>query len=115
MPNELIRAGVGRTPGELATTRASKRLVKDLAEVRGSALLRTAEVQGEAAVAREKLDEIDYLIWKAMTGHVMLDGWAHQLAGDNPVLADELRFFKDMSRLGKGEVIADVITKFRRL
>lgn len=98
-----------------ATGRLSRQVVRTLESVEGSTLVRTALVRGEALVAKGKLDEIDFLAWKAMSGHAMLDGWANHLAGENPVLMDELRFFKDMARLGKGEVIADTIDKFRRI
>jgi hypothetical protein len=100
---------------EVAGTRLSRRVERRHAELEGATLLRAAAVRGEAIVASEKGDEIDYLVWKAMKGHADLVRWANHLAGDDIILADELRFFKDTARLGKGEIIADVIDTFRRL
>ncbi len=113
--NQLVPRTEGGTAMQVAGGRLPRRINRDLAEIEGGTLLRVASVRGEAMVGREKLDEIDFLTWKAMSGHVMLDGWAKHLAGENPVLLDELRFFKDTARLGKGEVIADTIDKFRRM
>lgn len=116
MDNQLVpQARSSSVMPMAATGRLPRRIVRTLEGVEGNTLVRTALVRGEALVAKEKLDEIDYLAWKAMSGHAMLDGWANHLAGENPVLMDELRFFKDMARLGKGEVIADTIDKFRRI
>jgi hypothetical protein len=114
MNNQLIprRAGSGV---ELSGTRVTRRVAKGLSEIEGGVLLRAAGVRGEAVVAAEKMDEIDYLAWKAMKGHDDLVKWAAHLAGDDIMLADDLRFFRDMARLGKGEIMADVIDKYRRM
>ena len=45
----------------------------------------------------------------------MLHRWGALLAGDDLLLADDVRFFKDMVKIGKGEVIADLVTKYRRV
>ncbi len=77
-------------------------------------LVRLADVQGEGTVQAEKLHEIDHLAREAMTGQALLHGWASTLAHGDPFVADELRFFTDMARLGKGEVIADTIDTYCR-
>ena len=76
--------------------------------------MRIAGVQAEGMVQTEKLREVDSLTREAMTGHAMLRQYSDTLAGNDPFLADELKFFTDMSRLGKGEIIADTIGSFCR-
>ena len=92
-----------------------RRLEKDLAAIEGATLLRRATVRGEAIVASEKLDEIDFLAWKSMGGQAMLTGWENQLAADNPILADELRSFRETARLAKLEIMLDVLHGFRQM
>lgn len=79
------------------------------------ALIRQAEVVAESLVSQYKLREVDRLAEEAMTGHAMLSRWAAVLAGEDLILADELRFFKDTARLGKGQVLADAIDEFRHI
>jgi hypothetical protein len=110
MPNELVPTSrssavpVLQQPG----------LRRDLARLERQTVVRMAEVEAEGYVQTEKLHEIDHLSREAMSGHAMLNGWAKQLAGDDIILADELRFFTDTARLGKGEVLADTISTFCR-
>lgn len=78
------------------------------------ARLRVAGVQAEGFVQTEKLHEIDHLTREAMNGHALLKRWGDTLAGGDLFLADELKFFTDMARLGKGEVLADTIDTFCR-
>ncbi len=44
----------------------------------------------------------------------MLSKYSAVLAQNDPFLADELKFFSDMARLGKGEIIADLVTDYCR-
>jgi hypothetical protein len=90
-------------------------LARGLERVEGGTLLRVAQVRGDSMVAEEKLQETDRLVWQAMTGHAYLDGWANHLAGENPVLMDELRFIKDTGRLAKAGIIADAVDGFRKV
>jgi hypothetical protein len=76
--------------------------------------LRLARVQAEGLVQTEKVREIDHLTREAMSGHAMLRRWADTLAGADPFLADELKFFTDVARMGKGEIIADTIDSYCR-
>jgi hypothetical protein len=71
-------------------------------------------VQAEALVQGTKLHEIDHLTREAMTGQALVSKWRDTLSGADPLLADELRFFTDVARLGKGEVIADTIDTYCR-
>ena len=77
-------------------------------------ILRLATVQAEGVVQTEKVKEIDHLTREAMTGQAMLNQFREVLAHGNLLLADELRFFTDMARIGKGEIIADTIDSFCR-
>jgi hypothetical protein len=77
-------------------------------------LVRMAGVQAEDLVRTEALHAVDRLAREAMTGHAMLRQWGNQLAGDDLILADELRFFTDAARLGKGEILADAVSNFCR-
>jgi hypothetical protein len=95
------------TPTARVTQRGLERL-----ELRTT--MRMAGVQGEGMVQTEKLREVDALTREAMTGHAMLRRWSDALAGGDPFLADELKFFTDTARLGKGEIIADTIDAFCR-
>jgi hypothetical protein len=76
--------------------------------------LRLAHVQSEGLVQTEKAKEVDRLTREAMTGHAMLTQWRDTLAHGDLFLADELKFFTDMARIGKGEIIADTIDAFCR-
>jgi hypothetical protein len=89
------------------TTRALDRLDQ-------RSVLRVAAVQAEGMVQTEKVHEIDHLTREAMTGHAMLSQFRDVLAHGDLLLADELRFFSDMARIGSGEVIADTIDTFCR-
>jgi hypothetical protein len=93
-----------------AVTRGTQRALVRIGE---KALVRQAEVMAESVVSQHKLREVDRLAEEAMTGHAMLSRWAAVLAGDDLILADELRFFKDTARLGNGQVLADAIDQFR--
>jgi hypothetical protein len=77
-------------------------------------LVRMAEVQGESLVQTEKVCEIDHLTRAAMGGQAMLRTWADTLAHGDVFLADELKFFTDVAKMGKGEIIADTIDTYCR-
>lgn len=91
-----------------------RRVNRQVARVEERTLLRLAAVQGEGLVQAEKLREVDHLTREAITGHAMLRQWADTLAAGDPFLADELKFFTDTARIGKGEIIADTIDSFCR-
>lgn len=85
---------------------------KGLARLEHQTTLRLAGVQAEATVQTDKLHEIDRVSREAMGGQAMLRHWGDTLAAGDPMLADELKFFTDLARMGKGEVIADMISNF---
>jgi hypothetical protein len=85
-----------------------------LAAVEHRTIVRTANVQSEGIIQTEKVHEIDHLTREAMTGQAMLQQFRDVLAHGDLLVADELRFFTDMARIGKGEVIADTVESFCR-
>jgi hypothetical protein len=91
---------------------SDRRTVRALANVQRNTLVRLASVQGHAMVQVEKVQEIDRLTREAMSGQAMLSQWAATLAHGDAFIADELRFFTDVARMGKGEIIADTISDF---
>ncbi len=112
---ELFRS---RTPAtrldSLLSPPAHRRASRALDALEQRTLVRLAGVQSEGIVQTEKAKEIDHLTREAMTGQALLHGWASTLTHGDPFMADELKFFTDMARLGKGEVIADTIDTYCR-
>lgn len=112
MPN-LERYGSSRAV--VPTTRGrqvSRHTERTLNSLEEQTLVRSASVQATSIVQTAKLHEIDFLAREAMSGHAMLRQWADVLSGPDPLLADELRFFTDVARMGKGEILADTISDF---
>lgn len=100
--------------GSAVGVRLPRLTAKGLARLEHQTTMRLAGVQAEALVQGDKLDTLDSLSRKAMTGQAMLRRWADTLAAGDPFLADELKFFSDVARMGKGEIIADTISRFSR-
>lgn len=100
--------GAGSSP---ALRPAVRRSLTRLGE---QTLLRVGQVHADGLIVAELCREIDRLTQVAMSGHTMLCKWRDVQAGSDPLLADELRFFTDVSRLGKGELIANTIASFQR-
>lgn len=92
----------------------SRRTSKALRTLEERTLVRMAVVQAEGLVQGEKLREIDHLAREAMTGQAMLRRWADTLAQGDPFLADELRYFSDVARVSKGEIIVDTVDTYCR-
>ncbi len=120
MPNELdIRDRLwprsqARPPVRLSLERLPRPTARALATIEHRTIVRMAAVQAEGLVQNEKLKEVDSLTREAMAGQALLARWRDSLAAGDPFVADELRFFTDMARLGKGEVLADTIDTFCR-
>lgn len=89
-----------------------RRTSRALANLQGHTVVRAASVQAHAMVQTQKMHEIDHLTREAMSGQAMISQWATTLAHGDPFLADDLKFFTDIARIGKGEVIADTIADF---
>jgi hypothetical protein len=107
MTGRLVPVGASRLP----LTRAQRRAL-DAERLVG--LVRVAEVRTHAQVQAEKLGSVDYLALKAMTGQAKLNRYAAMLAQGDAFLTDELRFFSEIARLAKGEIIADAVEDYRR-
>jgi hypothetical protein len=102
------------SPTTSLTRAGSVRVNRDLARIEHRTLVRMANVQAEGYVQTEKVHEIDHLAREAMSGQAMLQQWGSTLASGDPFVGDEMKFFTDMAKLGKGEVIADIITTYCR-
>ena len=105
-----VMPSVGTSLATIAGT--DRRTSRALSTVQRNTIVRMASVQAHAIVQNEKLHEIDRLSREAMSGQAMLSRWAATLAQGDPFLADELKFFSDIAKMGKGEVIADTISDF---
>jgi hypothetical protein len=98
--------------GLSALAGADRRTSRELAAVHRNTIIRMASVQGHAMVQVEKTHEIDRLSREAMGGQAMLSQWAATLAQGDAFLADDLKFFTDLAKMGKGEIIADTISDY---
>jgi len=101
-------SGLARTTG----SGLDRRTARGLNSIQRRTVLRMAEVQGHAMVQTEKVHEIDRLTREAMSGQAMLNQWASTLAQGDPFMVDDLKFFRDLAKMGKGEIIADTISDF---
>jgi hypothetical protein len=104
---------------EVMTQQAGSRLAtrptrKSLARLEQRTLVRLANIQTESYVQTEKIREVGHVAREAMTDQAMLHGWAKTLAAGDPLLQEDLRFFLDMARLGKGEILADLVETYCR-
>jgi hypothetical protein len=98
--------------GLAALAANDRRASRALTTVQRNTIIRMASVQGHALVQVEKTHEIDRLTREAMGGQAMLSQWAATLAHGDAFLADDLKFFLDIAKMGKGEIIADTISDF---
>lgn len=92
----------------------SSRTARALAAVRHETNVRRTRVLAEGLVQTTKAQEIDMVTREAMCGQAFLQRYAIALAGADPFLAEDLRFFTEMAKLGKGEVIADLVSTYCR-
>ena len=114
---ELVPAIRNRTqPTRLgaAAPRLPRQTSRALAALEQRTMLRQAGVLAESVVQLTKLQEIDRLAREAASGQAMLVHWRESLAAGDPLLNDELRYFTDLARLGKGEILMDTITTYCR-
>lgn len=111
MPNLIPspRADLSQRPSGL-----DRRTGRALADLERQTLLSLASVQAAGLVQTAKIHEIDSLTREAMSGQALLARWRDTLAAGDPFLGDELRFFTDVARMGKGEIIADTISSYCR-
>ena len=107
MPSDLTP----RTPNHEVVSRRERRAA---ASMQYSTALQIADVQSHGIVQSEKMREIDRLARDAASGQAMLHQWAATLAHGDPFLADELKHFSDLARLGKSEILIDTIHRYSR-
>lgn len=113
VPNKATTEVMPRVGTTLATFAGTdRRTSRALSTLQRNTIVRMASVQAHAIVQNEKLHEIDRLSREAMSGQAMLSRWAATLAQGDPFLTDDLKFFTDLAKMGKGEVIADTISDF---
>jgi hypothetical protein len=97
-----------------AAERRSRTASRSLAVANFQTMMRVTAVQSEGIVQSEKMREIDRVTQTAMTGQALLSKWRDTLAGADPMLQDELKFFTDVARLGKGEIVMDTVASLRQ-
>jgi hypothetical protein len=90
------------------------RVRRDVVRIAADSAVRVAQTQSTGIVQTEKAHEIDNLAREAMTGQALLARHRQALAAGDPLMDDDLRFFSDLAKVGKGEVIADTVTAFCR-
>lgn len=93
---------------------AQSRTRRELARLEADTICRVARTQSNGIIQAEKVHELDNLSREAMTGQALLARHREAIAGGDIILQDELRYFSDLARVGKGEVIADTISAFCR-
>lgn len=92
-----------------------RRVDRSLSRLSDDTTRGVAQVHATGIVATEMAWEVDNLARECMTGQALLARHREVLAGNDPLLHDELRFFSEVARVGKGELIADTISAFCRM
>lgn len=85
--------------------RLPRRLTRAQTLINARGLLRLTEAEAEIELQSFKLQAIDRLTQTAMTGHAFLCLTRDVLAGENPILHDELGYYLNVSRMAKAEVL----------
>ncbi len=114
MPGELSRQPLDLPTRQAGWTRHPRQTSRALASLEQRTVVRLADVQAEGLVAVEKTRELDHLTRTAMGGQAMPRRWADTLAAGDPFVADDLKYFTDLARMAKGEVIADTVDIYCR-
>lgn len=104
---DVAGSGASRLLGTI-----DRRTARSLSTIERQTLTRMARVRGDAMVQVEKTHEIDRLAREAMTGQAMLTRWSQTLAQGDPFIADDLKFFSDLAKMAKGEIIADTASSY---
>jgi hypothetical protein len=98
----------------LQAERLPRPTARALASVEHRTIVRVATNQAEALVATEQAREIDHTARDMMSGQSLLAKWRDTLSAGDLFLNDELKFFSDTARLGKGEILANLIDTYCR-
>lgn len=114
VPSEHTLPILGGLTGGSSLSREDRRAVRQLQQIRRQTAIRSAAVVGHSIVQNEKVHEVDRLARTAMAGQAMLNRWAATLAAGDPFIADEMKVFSDIAKLGKAQVLADTVDDFGR-
>ena len=93
--------------------RLHQRTRMGVARVEQQTVIDVAQVQRQVIVQSERISGVDSLTRDAMIDCALRDGLVGVLAGENPVLREDLRYFSDIAKLGSGELIIDTVRNFR--
>ncbi len=110
--SNIVPASGNQGPARTSGSGLDRRTNRALSSIERQTILRVASVQAEAIVAVEKVHGIETVTREAMTGSALLSQWASTLAQGDPFVADDLKFFRDVAKLGAGEVIADLVSDY---
>ena len=91
-----------------------RRTTRALVNIERHTVVRLASVRGHALVQGDKVDEIDRLARRCIVDQAMLSKLGATLAQDDAFLADDLKFFVDLAKIGKGEILTNTISDFSR-
>ena len=100
--------------GRVSPSRLTRREAKERRDLEQTTNLRAIAVRADGAIATEKANEIDALAGTAISGQALLVRGKETLAAGDPLLQDDLNFFVQMAKVGKGEIIAQTVTGFAR-
>ena len=113
MPSDVVPVFNGGSSG-LVGGRADRVLERGVRELGRQTTLRLYRTQAEGMVQAQKMHEIDQVAREAMTGQAMLGQYAASLAQGDPLVADDMQHFVNLARMGKGELLADLVTTYCR-
>ena len=75
---------------------------------------RLRAVRDDGLVNAAQLRELDHLAWTAMSGQAVLSKAATAMSQGDPFLESDLRYFSDIARLAKGELLVEAAEDMRR-
>lgn len=75
---------------------------------------RLRAVHDDGLVNAAQLRELDHLAWTAMSGQAVLSKAATAMSQGDPFLESDLRYFSDIARLAKGELLVEAAEDMRR-
>lgn len=114
-PDRILGPGRTHEPRALPPEgRTSKGLQRQLNRIEGGTLVEVAQAMSAGAVAQRKVRETDAVARDAIAGQVMLSKWRDTLAGNDPLLHDEIGMFADIARMAKGQIMTDLLDSFSK-
>jgi hypothetical protein len=92
-----------------------RRTEQRLEAIRCDTMVRLEATGCNGLVAGEKLHEADRLSSVAMGGQAWLNLAVSTLSRNDPLAADDYRYWADMSKLAKTDILMDAVAQFRRI